>query len=71
VIARQETSKSLSVAKVHHRRKQKGPLNCGPLVELPGIESGTEIAVSWGNAEFDDAKVRETTRNYLRIRERY
>jgi hypothetical protein len=30
-------------------------------VELPGIEPDTEFVVSCGNAEFDDAKQRETT----------
>jgi hypothetical protein len=37
---------------------------------LPGIEPAPKIVVTCGNAEFDDAKVRETTREYLRIRAR-
>jgi hypothetical protein len=36
-------------------------------VELPGIEPAAEIGVTCGDAEFGDAKVRETTRNDLRI----
>jgi hypothetical protein len=36
-------------------------------MELPGIEPATEIALSCGNTEFDDAKQLETTRNDLRI----
>jgi hypothetical protein len=40
------------------------------LVELPGIEPATEIDLTCGNAETDDAKVREMTRKYLGIRER-
>ena len=39
-------------------------------VELPGIEPAPKIAVTCGNAEFDDAKVRETTRNDAGIREK-
>ena len=39
-------------------------------VELPGIEPASEIALTWANAGFQYAKVRETTRNDLRIRER-
>jgi hypothetical protein len=46
---------------------------CGPdlqfLVELPGIEPGAEIMLTCRNAEFDDAKVRETTRNDAKRRE--
>jgi hypothetical protein len=34
-------------------------------VELPGIEPGALIAVSCGNAESDDAKQRQPTRNEL------
>src|SRR6478609_4618274 len=34
-------------------------LACPPVVELPGIEPATEIALSCGNAEFDDAKQRK------------
>jgi hypothetical protein len=45
-------------------------LTCIFPVELPGIEPATEIQLTCRNAEFDYAKVRETTRNYLRIRER-
>jgi len=30
-------------------------------VELPGIEPVAEIALNCGNAELDDARVRETT----------
>ena len=45
-------------------------LTCIFLVELPGIELGTEIALTCGNVESDDAKARETTWNDLRIRER-
>jgi hypothetical protein len=39
-------------------------------VELPGIEPVAEIALTCGNVETDDAKVRETTRNDVGIRER-
>ena len=39
-------------------------------VELPGIEPSAEIALTCGNAESDDAKRRESTRNDLRIRDR-
>ena len=39
-------------------------------VELPGFEPATEIVLNCENAEFDYAKVRETTRNDLRTRER-
>ena len=38
-------------------------------VELPGIESGTKVLVSCGNASFqyvNDAKVRQTTCGYAR-----
>ena len=38
-------------------------------MELPGIELAAEIALTCGNAELDDAKRRESTRNDLRIRE--
>ena len=40
------------------------------LAELPGIELGTEIALSCGNADSGYAKQREMTRNDLRVRER-
>jgi hypothetical protein len=40
------------------------------LVELPGIEPVAEIALTCRDAESDDAKVRETTRNDLQIRRR-
>jgi len=40
------------------------------LVELPGIETGTEIELTCENTEFGHAKRRESTRNYLRIRQR-
>jgi hypothetical protein len=47
---------------------------CGPdllrPVELPGIELGTEIALSCANAELEYAKRRDSTRNDLRRRER-
>jgi len=36
------------------------------LVELPGIELATEIALSCGNAAADDAKTRETTWEYAK-----
>jgi hypothetical protein len=39
-------------------------------VELPGIELVAEIALTSGNVEIDDAKVHETTRDDLAIRER-
>ena len=39
-------------------------------VELPGIELGTEMRATCGNVELDDAKRRESTPNYLRIRGR-
>jgi hypothetical protein len=45
-------------------------LTCIFSVELPGIETVAEILVTCGNADSDYAKIRETTRNYLRIRER-
>jgi hypothetical protein len=38
-------------------------------VELPGIEPGTKIALTWENSGIDDAKRRESTRNHLRVRE--
>ena len=38
-------------------------LACPPVVELPGIEPATEIALSCGNAEAGYAKRRESTRN--------
>ena len=40
------------------------------IVELPGIEPVTETNVTCGNAEYNYAKRRETTRNDLRIRGR-
>ncbi len=43
---------------------------CKFFVELPGIEPSPKISLTWGNLEFDDAKRRESTRKYLRIRER-
>ena len=49
--------------------KGKGPLICGPVVELPGIEPGAEIGVSCRNAENQHAKRPESTRIDLRIRE--
>jgi hypothetical protein len=39
------------------------------LVELPGIEPPAEVTMTCGNIGSGDAKVRETTRNDLRIRE--
>jgi hypothetical protein len=36
-------------------------LTCVFPVELPGIEPATEIALTCGNTEFDDAKRREST----------
>jgi hypothetical protein len=36
-------------------------LTCIFVVELPGIELDTEIALNCGNATFDDAKQRQTT----------
>jgi hypothetical protein len=45
-------------------------LTCSFVVELPGIEPAPKMVVTCGNAEFDSAKVRETTRKYLRIRRR-
>ena len=45
-------------------------LTCIFPVELPGIELGTEIALTWRNAVTYDAKRRESTRNDLRIRDR-
>jgi hypothetical protein len=46
-------------------RKENRPrlvaLTCIFPVELPGIEPDTEFVLSCGNAEFDDAKHRETT----------
>jgi hypothetical protein len=39
------------------------------VVEQPGIEPAMEMALTCGNAELDDVKVRETTRKYLRIRD--
>jgi hypothetical protein len=40
------------------------------LVELPGIEPATEIALTCKNAENHYAKVRETTRRDVRRREK-
>jgi hypothetical protein len=48
---------------------KKGRSTASLLVELPGIEPATEITLSCRNVRIDDAKVRETTRNDLRIRE--
>ena len=45
-------------------------LTCIFPVELPGIESGTKVLVSCGNASFQYVKRRESTRNDLRVRER-
>jgi hypothetical protein len=39
-------------------------------VELPGIEPVAKIELNCGNAEINDAKVRETTRKDLGIRDR-
>ena len=51
--------------------QREGPHLCGPsLVELPGIEPVAEIGVTCEDAESDDAKQRESTRDHLRIRER-
>jgi hypothetical protein len=36
------------------------------LVELPGIEPATEIALTWVDVEFDYAKRRETTCGYAK-----
>jgi hypothetical protein len=47
----------------------KGPPNLRPFGGAASIEPATEIALTCGNAEFDYAKRRETTRKYLRIRE--
>jgi hypothetical protein len=41
--------------------KEKGPLICGPVVELPGIEPGTKTVLNCGNAQSDCAKRREST----------
>jgi hypothetical protein len=38
-------------------------------VELPGIEPVAKMALICGDTHFNDATVRETTRNDLRIRE--
>jgi len=38
-------------------------------VEVPGIEPATEIVLTCENAESANAKIRETTRIDLRIRE--
>jgi len=40
------------------------------LVELPGIEPGAKMCLSWENTGFDDAKRREMTSTDLRIRRR-
>ena len=45
-------------------------LTCILPVELPGIELAAEIQLTWRNAEVDDAKRRQSTRNDLRIRKR-
>lgn len=45
-------------------------VNCGYSVELPGIEPVSEIELTCENTEFGYAKRRESTRNYLRIRQR-
>jgi hypothetical protein len=47
-----------------------GPLTSIFLVELPGIESDKEIALTCGNAGFPQPKRRENTRRDLRLRER-
>jgi hypothetical protein len=40
------------------------------VVELPGIEPVAEMPLTSGNAGFNDAKQRQTTRNDLRLRDR-
>ena len=42
----------------------------GPFVELPGIKPAPEMALNCENAELDDAKRRESTRNDVGLRER-
>ena len=57
-------------ARPQHRLSASAAARAALLVELPGIELGTEIVLTSGNAQSDDGKVRETTRNDLRIHER-
>jgi hypothetical protein len=52
------------------RPKQRRSCAMMGLRELPGIEPGAKMVVSWGNAKLNYAKPRETTRNDLRIRRR-
>jgi hypothetical protein len=47
--------------------KEKGHIFAALLVELPGIEPVAKIMLTCGNAELDHAKLREATRNDLRI----
>ena len=49
---------------------KKGRTSAALLVELLGIETDAKMDLTCGNTHFDDAKVRETTRNDLRIPER-
>jgi hypothetical protein len=41
--------------------KKKGRISAALPVELPGIEPAAKIELTCRNAEFDDAKQRETT----------
>jgi hypothetical protein len=49
---------------------KKGRSAAALVVELPGIEPATEMALTSGDTGFDDPKQRESTRNDLRIRDR-
>ena len=60
---------SLSISCWAATRRQTA-VSCHFLVELPGIETATKVALSWGNAGFLYVKQRESTRNDLRIRGR-
>jgi hypothetical protein len=53
------SSKPRSTADV--RFKEKGRISAALLVELPGIETGAEITVTCGYAEFEYAKRCEIT----------
>src|SRR5258708_39437822 len=46
-----------------YRRSEEGPLVSGPSVELPGIETGTKVALTCGNGQSDDAKYAKRREN--------
>ena len=45
------------------RRSDEGLLVSGPSVELPGIETGTKVALTCGNGQSDDAKYAKRREN--------